>query len=266
MKKRLFYDVETSFCQGHFWRPGWNQTINPSQIMRHTQIISVSWAWDDEPVQNLDWGLKKQCDKKLLKKFIKELDKAHEIVAHNGKRFDIKWIRTRAAYHGLDMKPSYNEVDTLKLCKRYLNLPSNKLAEVARYFSLTAKLDPGGIQTWIDVIINKDRAALDRMLEYGDGDIITLREVFKKLQPYVYPQTNFNVLTGGEKWQCPECKSSHVKVNGKPYATAAGTVKNYMACTKCNTTYTINNKTFSDYVKFRSLHPSAKGKDFDVLK
>ena len=31
MKKRLFYDIETSFCQGHFWRPGWNKTYTTAQ-------------------------------------------------------------------------------------------------------------------------------------------------------------------------------------------------------------------------------------------
>ena len=73
-RKRLFYDIETSFCEGHFWRAGYNQNILPHQIMRYAQIISVSWKWEGEKeVHHLDWGLKKQCDKQLVKKFIKVL-------------------------------------------------------------------------------------------------------------------------------------------------------------------------------------------------
>ena len=125
MKKRLFYDIETSFCQGHFWRPGWNQNILPHQITDYAKIISIHWSWEgSDKVYNLDWGLNKQCDKRLVKKFIKVLNKADEIVAHNGDRFDIKWIRTRAVFHGLEMRDTYNSIDTLKLCKKYLNLAS----------------------------------------------------------------------------------------------------------------------------------------------
>ena len=78
----------------------------------------------------------------------KELDKADEIIAHNGDRFDIKWIRTRAVYHGLQMKHTYNSIDTLKVAKKYLNLPSNKLAEICSYYGLEAKRDAGGINRW----------------------------------------------------------------------------------------------------------------------
>ena len=132
-RKRLFYDIETSFCEGHFWRPGWNQTILPHQIINYAQIMTISWKWEGfDKVHHLDWGLKKQCDKKLVEEFIKVLDKADEIVAHNGDRFDIKWIRTRALFHGLEMRDTYVMIDTLKMCKKYLSLPSNKLAEVAK--------------------------------------------------------------------------------------------------------------------------------------
>ena len=88
--------------------------------------MTVSWKWEgSKKVQHLDWGLKEQCDKKLVEKFIKVLDKADEIVAHNGDRFDIKWIRTRALYHGIEMRDTYTTIDTLKMCKKYLSLPSN---------------------------------------------------------------------------------------------------------------------------------------------
>ena len=71
-RKRLFYDIETSFCQGTFWRPGYNQTIFPNQILKYAQIICVSWSWEGEDeIHHLDWGVEKQCDKKLLKEFIK---------------------------------------------------------------------------------------------------------------------------------------------------------------------------------------------------
>lgn len=252
-RKRLFYDIETSFCEGHFWRAGYNQNILPHQIIKYAQIISVSWKWEDEEqVHHLDWGLNKQCDKKLVKKFIKVLDRADEIVAHNGDRFDIKWIRTRAVYHSLEMRDTYNSIDTLKLCKKYLTLPSNKLSEVAKYFKVQQKRDAGGINTWINIVFNKDKEALEHMHYYCDGDVETLEQVFKRLQPYVRNKTNHAVLNGTDKYNCPECGSINVGIS-KTYTTAAGTIQHFMKCrdSKCKQHFKINNKTYMDLLQFR---------------
>jgi hypothetical protein len=253
-KKRLFYDIETSFCEGHFWRPGYNQTILPHQIIKYAQIISVSYKWEGGEVQHLDWGIDKQCDKQLVKKFIKILDKADEIVAHNGDRFDIKWIRTRALYHGIEMRDTYTMIDTLKMCKKYLALPSNKLSEVAKYFGCTLKLDAGGIDTWMRIVFNKDQKALDHMHTYCDGDVITLEEVYNKLRPFARNKSNYAVLKGGAKYACPECGSVHVGIN-KTYTTSAGTIQHFMKCREkeCRQPFKINNKTYQDLLQYRML-------------
>lgn len=254
-RKRLFYDIETSFCEGTFWRPGYNQTIYPNQILKHGQIICISWKWENEDeIHHLDWGLEEQCDKKILEKFIPELDKANEIVAHNGDRFDIKWIRARAAFHGLEMKPGYRTIDTLKLAKKYFALPSYKLEEIANYFDLTAKIDPGGLQTWIDIVIHKDQEALNIMLEYCDGDIVTLEDVYHKLRRYTKHSMNHSVLGGLSKFHCPECAA--IGKWNKTYTTAAGTIKHYMKCRDkvCGTYWDINNKTYMDYIQYKLLN------------
>ena len=230
MRKRLFYDIETSLCEGVFFRPGYNQTINPQQVLSHGKIICISYKWEGkDKVHNLSWS-KNQCDKALLKKFIKELNKANEIVAHNGDRFDIKWIRARASYHGLDMKHTYNSIDTYKLCKKYLALPSYKLAEVAKYYGLTPKIDAGGLKTWIDIVIHKDQQALEHMIYYCNGDVITLEEVYNRLKPWFAHQYNYAVLRGGEKFHCPECGLlPHYK---SMYTSATGTVYHWLHCSR----------------------------------
>lgn len=255
-RKRLFYDIETSFCKGHFWRPGFSQNILPHQITDYAKIISIHWKWEGESkVKNLDWGLKKQCDKKMLEKFIKEMDKADEVVTHNGKRFDTPWIRTRALFHNIPMRHTYNEIDTYKLCKKYLNLPSNALKEVCKYYGLEAKKDAGGIQTWIDVIYKKDEKALKHLLYYGDGDINSLEDVFNKLKPYVVPNLQYSVLKGGHKFDCPEC--GRLGYKNKTYTTSAGTIQHYFRCSNengCGVNYKVNNKTYMDYLQHKMIN------------
>ncbi len=251
-KKRLFYDIETSFCKGHFWRPGYDQRIGPEQITDYAKIISIHWKWEGEDeVHNLDWGLNEQCDKNMLKKFIKVLNKADEVITHNGKRFDTPWIRTRCLYHRIPMRHTYNEIDTFKLCKKYLNLPSYSLKEVCKYYSLPAKKDAGGLQTWVDVIYKKDPKALEHMLYYGDGDITSLEAVFNKIKNYIKPNMQYAVLRGGEKFECPECgKLGRLR---KTYTTAAGTPQHYMSCSQknCVTSFKVNNKTLMDYLNYK---------------
>ena len=222
------------------------------QILALALILNLSASLSAQTTYNLDWGLNKQCDKKLIKKFIKELDKANEIVAHNGDGFDIKWLRTRAMAHGLSMRDTYNSIDTYKLVKKYLNLPSYSLANVCKYFGLEAKRDAGGVSTWDKIQFDKDKEALDTMLYYCDGDIISLEAVFKFLKPYVRNKTNHSVLKGGEKFLCPECGTHNVGIS-KTYTTAAGTIQHFMKCrdSDCSQHYKINNKTYMDLLQFR---------------
>ena len=261
--KRLFYDIETSFCKGHFWRPGYNQRIGPEQITDYAKIISAHWKWEGEDkVHHIHWGLNKQCDKKIVQTLIKEFDKADEIVTHNGKKFDTPWVRTRAIFHKISMRPDYNEVDTYKIVKSYLNLPSNSLKEVCRYYGLTAKIDPGGLSTWRDVVFKKSEEALNHMLFYGDGDVVSLEEVFQLLRPYVKPNMHYHsdyIAIGlgksvPSKFFCPEC--GRLGRHRKRYATLAGTIRHYMSCSNrtCDTSFKLSNKSYQDFLTYKRVN------------
>lgn len=257
------FDIETSFCKGHFWRPGYGQRIGPEQITEFGKIISFHWKWAHEKkVKHIHWGLNEQCDKKIIEKAVKLFDQADEIIAHFGDKFDIPWVRTRAIFHGISMRPDYNTIDTKKWASKYLTLPSNSLKEICRYYGLPAKLDPGGIETWQDVVFKKDRAAFKHLLYYGDGDIVSLEAVFNLLRPYAKPNMHFHAdyVTVGlgkqaiSKFFCPECGT--IGRHRKPYRTRAGTTKHYMSCidTECDTSFVLSNKSYQDFLQFRSIN------------
>jgi len=234
------------------WRTG-KQYVGANQILEHNKIISAHWKWEGEDkVHHIDWGLNKQCDKKIVETLIKEFDKADEIVAHNGDRFDIKWVKSRAIYHGLEMRSNYRSIDTLKLAKSNLNLPSYSLKELCKYYGLPQKIDAGGIETWQKIQFEKDQEALDHLLFYGDGDIISLEAVFQKLRPYVKLKSNYATLYGNENFFCPEC--SALPYWNKTYTTLAGTLKHYMKCKRCNTTFNINNSSYQKYFQYKVMN------------
>ena len=250
IKNRLFFDIETSFNVGIFWRSGYNLTINPGDIIHERSIICICYKWEfQDEVHYLTWD-KKQSDKAMIKAFVKVMHKAEEIVAHNGDKFDIKWLRTRALYHGIDIMPSHKTIDTLKQAKKYFNFNSNKLDYIAKYLGVGAKLDTGGLDLWKDIVFRKDQKAMEKMVEYCKMDVIVLQKVFDKLNFYTTPSTNYAVMHGGDKHECPECNNLNVRHN-KKVVTAAGTIHHWMRCNDCRKHYKINNKTFIEFLKLK---------------
>ncbi len=104
--KRLFFDIETSYMVARVWSTG-KQYIRPAQLLNHTAIICICYKWEGESeTHSLTWN-KKQCDKTMLKKFVKVANSADEIIGHNGDNFDIKVFRARCMYHRIDCFNEY---------------------------------------------------------------------------------------------------------------------------------------------------------------
>lgn len=244
--KRLFFDIETSYAVGWFWRPSYKTSIDYSQITEHAKIICISYKWQHEDkVHNLTWN-QDQCDKQMLIDFTKVMLKADEIVGHNSDRFDEKWIRTRCIFHRIPALPKYKSLDTLKKVKAHFNFPSNRLDFLGDYLGIGRKLEnEKGL--WQKVVDHNNREALKRMVDYCDQDVILLQDVYDTIMPYIYNNTNFAVLKGGNKFECPECGSVHSQLV-RTDTTTAGTFKRLMECKSCDKNFYINNKTYQDYL------------------
>lgn len=243
--KRLFFDIETSYLTAvGIWRC-WQQKIRPDQLRGEIKIICISYKWEfEDKVHTLKWN-KKQDDYQVVKKFIKVLGEADEIVAHNGDKFDMKELRTRAIKHDLLMYPHYRTNDTLKKARKYFNFKSNKLDYIGKFLNIGRKLDHEGLDLWTKVMAN-DKDALDKMIDYCEQDVILLEDAFIKFAPYIDHNTNFAVLKGGKKWQCPECAGKDVELHHTD-TTPKGWVHRWMRCNDCRKQYKISNKT---YMKF----------------
>jgi hypothetical protein len=252
IRKRLFYDIETSYYIVKAWRPGYNLNIGPHQVIKFPAIICVSYKWEGEDkVNSLRWD-DNQDDKTLLEKFIPILDKANQIVAHHGDSFDLKWLRMRAIKQGLIMKPRYETIDTKKLAKSQFNFHSNKLDELGRFFDLGRKNDTD-MELWDKIILNKDPEALDYMVEYCEQDVRLLEQVYHKLRPYTQAKFNYGKLYGDDNWACPECGKLTPHIN-KSYTTPMGVRRYYLRCSdkECRQQYPISYLTYRNMIKWRT--------------
>ena len=239
--KRLYFDIETSYNQGSFWRAGYKLNITPDQIIKERAIICVCYKWEgDKKTHSLEWN--KGDDKKLLQDFIKIMNEADEVIGHNSDRFDITWLRTRCLLNKIPMVPEYNSVDTLKLSKKYFNFNSNKLDYISSLLGFGHKLHTG-LELWDKIILNNDPKAMAKMVKYCKQDVVLLEKVHQALVPYVKHKTHVGVLQGGSKIDCPECGSTHVIKRGRAISTV-GVERVRLSCNDCGKWFSVLKNVF----------------------
>jgi uncharacterized protein YprB with RNaseH-like and TPR domain len=239
-RKRLFFDIETSPNIGLFWEAGWKKNIDYSNIIKERAIICICWKWEDEKVVH-EWHWdSKQNDKTLLQNFIKVANEADEMVGHNGDKFDLAWIRTRCLYHKIEMFPKYKTIDTLKVARSAFRFNSNKLNYIADFLGLGQKIKTE-FGLWKDIVLHKDKNAMDKMIKYCKKDVILLEQVFKLLNNHIPPKTHYGVKFGGDRGSCPECGSDDLIVSNRPI-TATGVRKIQYRCKTCGKLHTKTDK------------------------
>ena len=246
MIKRMFFDIETSPNIGSFWNPGYKIQLSHNNIIKERAIICICWKWEgNKTVHSLEWD--NWCDKKMLTKFVKELEKADEVIGHNGDKFDLKWIRTRCLLHGIDLSPTIRTHDTLKIARSKYRFNSNRLDYLGKFLGVGGKVDTGGFSLWQDIFMVGDLAkafnytpnmspkkAMRKMVDYCKEDVALLERVWDKLAPFVKPKTN----NSDYRICCPDCGSYKTHRN-KKYNTAVGTPMVELRCKDCNKYFTM---------------------------
>lgn len=240
--KRLFFDIETSPNIGLFWTSGYKLNISHDDIIKERAIICVCYKWaGEDKIYSLHWDTD-QNDKTLLEKFIKVANEADELIGHNSDRFDLPWIRTRCLFHRISVFPTYTTLDTLKNARSKFKFNSNKLDYIAKFLGIGEKIHTG-YNLWKKVVLDKDKEALNSMIEYCKNDVNILEKVYNEISTYVPAKTHHGVLMGNEKHSCQECGSENLKFSKKRMS-AIGTPRIQMQCNDCGKYTTMSKTTY----------------------
>lgn len=232
--KKLFLDIEVSPNIGLFWQPGNKISIPYENIIKERAIICVCWKWaGSREVCDLRWD-KRQNDKKLLKEFSKEWDKADVVIGHNGDKFDIKWLKGRVIHHGLPPLSPMPTIDTLKLARQNFYFNSNRLDYLGQFLGLGEKLETGGMKLWRDILLKDCPVSMDKMVKYCKQDVNLLEQVYNHLTIHCPPKIRID-LSNKEQAVCPHCASTSTKLWGT-YHTLAGQYQRYR-CNVCLSTW-----------------------------
>lgn len=232
--KRLFIDLETSPNVVYSWRVGYKINIDYENIVQERAIICIGYKWQGEPVQCLTWD--RGDDAAMLTSFVPILESADEVVAHFGDRFDVPWLRARAAFHGIPVNPHIKTIDTKAQAARKFYFNSNRLDYLAQFLGLGKKIETD-FDLWKDVVAG-DEAALAKMVRYCRHDVRLLERVYKRLESYNAPKTHQGVMRGGVCSDCPKCGSSNT-IPISQQVTGTGAVRPKMKCKRCGQQFLI---------------------------
>lgn len=227
--KILFLDLETSPLIAYAWGPKWE--TNLIEVTEQSQVLSYSAKWlggvfiTRGQVDTKGYKANVVDDQKLVLELWKLLDGAEQVVAQNGKDFDIRVLNARFLKHGLQPPSPYRVVDPKIEAKKLLRLPSNSLDDICDYFKIGRKLEHEGFPLWKKCMAG-DSGAWRRMKRYNKHDVVLMEQLYFKLLPWIKnPPARFDGL-------CPKCGSDHLQKRG-PVAVGGSTYQSYR-CYECH--------------------------------
>ena len=184
--RRLFFDIETSPNMVFSWNIGNKISLSPDNIIQERAIICICYKWEgEEKVYSLTWN--NGDDSQLMSSFAKIITQADEIIGHNSKNYDEKWVKARAIYHNIPLLPRYKQVDTLSLARTGFRFNSNKLNYIGQYLGLGEKISTT-YDLWKKLVLKKKKKALQEMVTYCQQDVNLLEKVYQRLNQYTKPK------------------------------------------------------------------------------
>lgn len=176
------------------------------------------------------------------------MEEADEAVAHNGDKFDLKWLNTRLLFHRIGSIEPFKTVDTLAIVRRRFLFNSNRLDYICNFLFGEEKHNSGGFQTWVDIVMTNSKSALKTMVKYCKKDVALLEKLFHFVESYHKPKSHIGVFYDREKWTCPWTGSDDVKIK-KRTVTTAGSIRYQMYSKKQKAYYTIPQTVYNKYLE-----------------
>jgi uncharacterized protein YprB with RNaseH-like and TPR domain len=171
------FDLETSDLAGD------KGIILCGCIQSSTQKAMITFRTDD---LNAGWKKGKRGDDSAVSKAIADCLSEHDVlVAHNGTRFDLPFLRTRLARWGMKRLPDLKVIDPLSIAWRKLRMTRNSLGNIADHIGIKDKKTPLNMSIWMDAILNGSRKSMDLIVEHCVADVKVLEGVLNLVRPYV---------------------------------------------------------------------------------
>lgn len=213
----LVLDIETSSMLLGGWGL-FNQNYSIEQIERDWNLLSYSakWVGEDEVYYS---DVTEKTEEEILEELHNLLNVADFVIAHNGRRFDMKKIKARMIIKGMQPFSPVRVIDTLEIAKAEFGFTSNKLQYLTQTLckshikSTHAKFS--GYLLWKE-FMKGNPEAIEEMRNYNILDVESLEELYFILAPWSTRLPNFDLYTDEElNMSCWEHVGYHCTNLGK---------------------------------------------------
>ena len=233
----LFIDLETSAALVYAFS---RHKVFVNQDAVHTEggkVLVAGYRWLGEAKSTVLYNkseIRASQDYLLCSLLWGLFNEADVVIAHNAKQFDVKMLEVRCLANGLPPLPTVQVIDTLEIAKKKFRFPSNKLDSLAASLGVGRKIETGGIELWKKVQ-QGDEKALGDMVEYCEGDVDLLHDVFLALRSRgLVSAFNAALYYDDEVIRCRSCGHTEFEATGRKIRTATG-IYNELRCTECET-------------------------------
>ena len=179
MLSTLVFDIEATDLdadRGVVLCVCWESSTQPGKVHTLRNDVVAADEWKKGVRGN---------DKEIVKQ-VCTLIKAHDVlVAHNGTRYDIPFLRTRALRWGLRPLREMKVVDPLQIAWRKFRLRSNRLGSLSDHLGISDKKTPLDLSIWADATLNGNKKAMDLIVEHCVADVKVLSGVLSHVKPFI---------------------------------------------------------------------------------
>ncbi len=234
----LLLDIETAPLLGYVWGL-WENNVALNQIYKDWHILSWSAKWLGDPPNTVMYMDQRNApniedDKKILQGIWKLLNEADIIVTQNGKSFDQRKLQARFILNGMKPPSTYRHIDTKVLAQKHFAFTSHKLEYMTdklctKYKKLVRHGKFQGFDMWKECL-KGNKAAWKEMEKYNKYDVLSLEELYLKLQPWD-TSINFNVYHDRPVSVCA-CGKRHDEVKNRYVYTNLGKFQKFR-CSRC---------------------------------
>ncbi len=206
------------------------ESISHNNILQDWYVICACWKELGSKKVSSSSTKKPGNDKEVVKALADAIVDADFIIAHNGKKFDIKKLNARLIFWGLKPLPKIPMVDTLLEVKKIAQFTSHRLDYLGKHL-----LGEGKIQTseglWLRAL-KGEKKAVQEMVKYCIGDVNVLERLYLKLRPYFKTHPHVGILQNNVREDCTKCGSNKTQKRGVAITTG-GTKYQRLQCQDC---------------------------------
>ena len=218
--KVLILDIETAPLLANLWGI-WNQNISTDNIKSDWFMLTWAGKWLFEnkvySARVTPKEAQKNDDRRIVRSLVDMVSKADIVITHNGDRFDLPRINTRAIINKIAPPLPYISIDTLKVAKRHFAFTSNKLDYINKQLGLPQKTETN-MELWRDCF-HGDENALRKMEKYNINDVRIHEQTYLTMRPFIRPHPNIGLHIIDQHERCPSCGGKDITDVGKLYFT-----------------------------------------------